>query len=237
MEARQKVGLLVPDEPRVVTHQPVLSGWFADAPARAKTSKHLGHSAKLGVPCCTLQGTNKDGDGNACGMHFLGYTEEVDCGLLVHGAKTTSNMVGDPSIRLSHAHQEARAKKVEAGEWDPMEAGCHGMSPIVKTLGYTDYNNVFVCCIAHAGLLGAVKDFWKLLLSPGKRGVQAPWYSIPNDKRRLMAERAAHITATVDQHRPYRCVVKSRGNWVMEDWLNWCELWSIYILMPEEGVS
>jgi hypothetical protein len=32
-------------------------------------------------------------------------------------------------------------------------------------------------------------------------------------------------------------VVKSRGNWVMEDWLNWCELWSIYILMPEEGVS
>jgi hypothetical protein len=165
-------------------------------------------------------------------MHFLGYNEEADGGLMVPGQPSVRGFCGDEVFKLSHEDHLERARMVEDGLWKDTLAGCNGMSPVIEHLRYTRYDRVFACSVAHSMLYGLVKDFWGLLLCKVKRDADVPWYSLPADVRKIMAERASHLSSTLDQSRAYRCAVKQRGNWVMEDWLNWTEIWSVYIMSP-----
>ncbi len=129
-----------------------------------------------------------------------------------------------------------RAEKVESGEWVPNLAGCHGTSLLVKHLKYVDYNNIHRVPIAHAVLLGLLKDLWSLLLCKTPKGQRRPWYSLSAASRKAMADRAKNIILTCDFGRPYRCVVNQRGHWVMEDWVNWLEVFSVFITQPFQKV-
>jgi hypothetical protein len=221
---------------RPLVHQPLLVSCTSDTPARCKLAKFCGHAAFLGCGVCSMHGTNVDPDGKRCGMHFLGYSKEADGGIMVPGIPSVSGYCGDGVFQLTHDDHLERAEQVDSGHWKNTRAGCNGLSPVIKILDYTRYDRVFACSVAHAMLLGLLKDFWGLLLCKVKQGEEAPWYSLPKDVRRVMAARASHITSTLDQSRSYRCVVTKRGNWVMEDWLNWAEIWSVYIMSPKSQV-
>jgi hypothetical protein len=125
---------------------------------------------------------------------------------------------------------------VEGGKWDPKLSGCYGRSILTKYLSYIDYNNAQIVPVAHATLLGAIKDLWALLLCKTPKGQKTPWYSLPKAHRRVMAARAASIVLTNDHGRPYHCVVNQRGYWVMENWINWTEVFSVFILLPIQKV-
>jgi hypothetical protein len=132
--------------------------------------------------------------------------------------------------------QMFRAQKVESGEWEARPAGCHGLSLLVKHLPYVDYNRVHKVPVAHALLLGVVKDFWKLLLSPTPKGQAKPHYVLPPQSKKHMAARANSVIMTCDFGRPYRCVVLQRGNWVMENWIAWIEVHSVFITQDFQKV-
>lgn len=222
---------------RSFKHEPIMACFTADSPCRCKVAKWSSHAAFLGCGSCCQHGTNKTPDGSRCAMHFLGYAGQATGGLMVPGEQQVSGFCGSSVFWLDHEDHVRRATMVESGEWDKGQAGCHGMSPVIQHLPYALYDRVFTCSVAHALLLGLVKDFWSLLLCHVKKDEGIPWYSIPRETRKIMADRAGDISATMDQSRPYRCVVKQRGNWVMEDWLNWTEIWSVAILRPLHPVS
>jgi hypothetical protein len=92
-----------------------------------------------------------------------------------------------------------------------------------------DYTNLFVVPIAHAGLLGVVKDFWCHVLKISK---QREWYVVSAEARKMLQARAAGLVATCDFGRMYTDIVGVRGNWTMEDWLHWTESWSVCLLRP-----
>jgi hypothetical protein len=125
---------------------------------------------------------------------------------------------------------------VESKQWDGAEAGCKGESLLVKYLPYTHCFNVHAMPVAHAILLGLLKDFWNLLLCKGTTGQRLPRYALPRKNRAAMAARYLGIILNCDFGRPYRCVIKNRGNWVMEDWMNWLDIYSVYIMQPFQTV-
>uniref|UniRef100_A0A383VXT3 LysM domain-containing protein n=1 Tax=Tetradesmus obliquus TaxID=3088 RepID=A0A383VXT3_TETOB len=127
---------------------------------------------------------------------------------------------------------DQQPNKAKAAEWAKL-LGCHGTSPLVAALWYVDYNNLFIVPIAHAGLLGAIKSFWSLLLAPTAKAADRQWYTLSGHAKQLMAQRAAHLTPTCDFGRPYTDIVSKKGNWTMEDWLHWTETWSVYITKPD----
>jgi hypothetical protein len=216
---------------RTFQHKPLLASCTSDSPARCKMAKYCSHAATLGCGGCAMHGTNIDElSGRRSAMHFLGYSTEADGGLNVPGKPSLRGFCGDEVFKLSHQDHLERAGMVEQGEWNAQKAGCHGLSPIIQHLEYTRYDRVFACSVVHAMLLGLVKDFWGLLLCKVKQD------NLPKHVRKLMAERARHMSSTLDQSRPYRCAVTQRGNWVMEDWLNWTEIWSVYIMSSEDQV-
>jgi hypothetical protein len=228
---------------RVFQHKPLLVSCTADTPARAKMARLPGHASFLGCGACTLRGTNRRGRyrRKKAPMHFLGYSKSAYGGLRVPGEPTVRGRCGDSVFKLTHEEQLERADKVDrrVKGWGSKKgqslAGCHGLSPIIKFLEYAQYG-VFACSAAHAFLLGLVKDFWNLLLCKVKQGEGEPEYSIKKEARKVMAGRASHVASTLDQSRPYHCIVTQRGNWVMEDWMNWTEIRSIYIMSPERQV-
>lgn len=132
-------------------------------------------------------------------------------------------------------YRALRVENMEPG-WEPKLAGCHGLSLLVKYLKYVDYNNIHRVPVAHALLLGLVKDLLNLLLCKSARGEPKPEYALPPAARRAMADRYQGILLTCDFGRPYRCVVNQRGHWVMEDYVNWLEVHSVYILQPYQKV-
>jgi hypothetical protein len=168
-------------------------------------------------------------------MHFLGYDAETKCGLLVPGAPAVDAYCGDAATKLSHELQLGRDVMVQSGQWKSNEAGTLGISPVIQELPYTRYDRTFVCSVAHGFLYGLVKDFWGLLLKKGVKGKARPWYSLPSAVRTLMTDRASQLVSTIDQDRVYRDIVHKRGTWVMLDYLNWCAIWSVYIMMGREG--
>jgi hypothetical protein len=147
---------------------------------------------------------------------------------------------GDPDTHLTHGEHVARAVHVDRAVVERAAAGVdkdlnkrvgsHGVSPIIKALDYVDYNNVFLVPIAHAGLCGAVKDFWYHVLSTPPRGQQRQWYQLLPEARKIMQQRASHLVPTCDFGRKYTDIISRKGNWTMEDWLHWTEAWSVYIL-------
>lgn len=145
----------------------------------------------------------------------------------------TRHYCGDPAIKYSHLQQQQRAAQVDARRRNPTEMGCHGTSWLVQSLPYVDYNNIQLLPFAHTVLLGVLKDFWKHMLGNKKKAGQAAAAgAISLAARAAMAARAAQISPTADFGRPYRCIVKQRGEWTMEDWLHWSEVWAIYVLAP-----
>ncbi len=77
---------------------------------------------------------------------------------------------GADRIKLSDAEQTRRAQAVENKEGTAKDLGCHGVSPVKKHLEYVDYNNIWVMPMSHALIYGAVRHFWKLLLTPPPSG-------------------------------------------------------------------
>lgn len=222
---------------RTFQHMPIFGGMCADSPATIKVSGHLPHMSFLGCGSCTLRGTNEEASGQVVGMHFLGYHQPTKCGLRLEGVAEQQAKCGDANIFIPHEQQVARAQAVEAGEWPALLAGCYGMSPIVQALPYASYDTMCFVPLAHAGLLGTMKDFWGLVLPRAfRRGQARPAYCLPPSSRAVMKARAAHVIPTCDFSRPYTDVVEKRGHWVMENWKSWAEVWSPYILQPYRPV-
>jgi hypothetical protein len=224
-------------------HMPILTAFEADTPARSKLAKFTSHACYMGAcGLCTLQGTMKDPSGRKTpAVHFRGYSKETRCGLRVPGVPNVMAKCGDPAIKLTQAQQLARDSMVDKRQderldeatrkagWDSSEAGSMGTSTVMTKLSYTRYDRTFVCSVAHALLFGVVKDFWKLLLCKGRDGQY--WYRLPTAVQKAMADRASDLVSTLDQDRSYSCIVMKKGKWVMMDWLVWCEVWSVYIMM------
>jgi hypothetical protein len=118
--------------------------------------------------------------------------------------------------------------------------GIHGRSLFAELLGhYVDPNNLWIVPTAHAALLGVMKLFLSVVFrdTAGVPQHVLPRWIMRAVNRKLMTQRAGHIILTNDFNRPYRDVVKNRGNWVMEDYLHFLE-YSRYIFRPDEnGVS
>jgi hypothetical protein len=119
--------------------------------------------------------------------------------------------------------------------WEPTKAGSHGTSKLIDTLQYLDYNFAFPVPVAHAALLGVVKNLWSEILQKGKRGNVPPRWSMPSRVRQVLAARQAQMVMTCDFGRPYSCVVNKRGSWVMEDWVNWLDAFSPFVLQDIAG--
>lgn len=243
-----KEHILEPDNKTIsktpLAHRILLGGVFGDSPGIKKLAHWLSHAAYLGCGYCFVRGQK------AGGMYFKGYLEPTSYGWFAVGEfgrdgaqhmGTLKAFCGDPDTHVDDAGQRARANKVEGttqdgGEpRDPSDMGCNGWSPFVKQLKYTDYNNLFVVPIAHAGLCGVVKDFWGMVLGTPKKGERAPWYLMPAWARRVVADREKECVATLDFGRRYSDITTKKGNWVMEDWLHWTEAWSVVLLRPHGG--
>lgn len=218
-------------------HTIVLSGVFGDSPALKKLARWLSHAAYFGCGFCMLRGTKVPG----AGMYFLGYDKKVGFGAFApnereHGAHSEHaeghGRCGDRKLRLSDKQQRERADLVDRGQILPTDVGSHGTSVFVQKLSYVHYNNLFVVPIAHAGLLGVVKDFWVHLLTAAPRGQPSRWFTISSEAKRVMASREAGLVATCDFGRSYTDITSKKGNWVMEDWLHWTEVWSVFVLRP-----
>jgi hypothetical protein len=230
-------------------HTILLSGVFGDSPAIKKLAHWLSHAAYLGCGYCTLRGTVGEG---GKGMYFPGYVNGTSFGVFRpqevqrYGAHSEFRQgVAEPGaeeVILSHKQQCDRAQAVDTQQALPTDLGCHGTSPFVKQLEYVDYNNLFVVPIAHAGLLGVVKDFWCHVLKVGSKKKnnkrnrqqqqQQERYVISAEARKVLQARAVGLVATCDFGRLYTDIVSVKGNWTMEDWLHWTESWSVCMLRP-----
>ena len=220
-------------------HTILLSGVFGDSPATKKLAHWLSHAAYLGCGYCLLRGRVPDG---GSGMYFGGYAADTSYGAFKpnevkhYGAHSEYAVgmarCGDDVAALTHQQQCARAKAVDQNKVLPTDVGSHGTSPFVRGLDYVDYNNLFVVPIAHAGLLGVVKDFWYHVLKATGKNATAEWFTISNEARRVMSSREACLVPTCDFGRKYTDIISKKGNWVMEDWLHWAECWSVFVLRP-----
>jgi hypothetical protein len=225
---------------RTFHHKVFIVGVFGDTPALKKLQAWLAHNAKLGCGWCIVRSTR---DGNA--QYWYGYSADTEIGWLTDAPPLRLAKCGADVTRLSHKQQERRALDVVEEVARPTEVGAHGISPLVGTkklsnhnplgLSYVDYNDLWIVPIGHAALLGLVKDFWKALLGPVKKGQPRPWYALPADSKAEIHRRAAELDSTDDFGRPYRCIVTERGSWVMENWLHWTESFSCLILAPSGG--
>mmetsp|Transcript_37532 Transcript_37532/g.94864 ORF Transcript_37532/g.94864 Transcript_37532/m.94864 type:complete len:99 (+) Transcript_37532:1019-1315(+) len=68
---------------------------------------------------------------------------------------------GDAHLQLSSADMRYLAKEAGAGRIVQTIAGTSGMSPFVRWLLYISFVDLWPLPIAHALLLGVVKDFWE----------------------------------------------------------------------------
>ena len=233
-------------------HRIFLSGVYGDTPANRKLSLHLGHMALLACPYCF--GKAQKCGGATC---FGGYCSAVPTGCPPalrqlgpdFAAVPATAKCGDAGVKLSSDMQRARAAELPvqlarapnatARATVIKEFGIHGESLFAELLGhYVDPNNLWVVPVAHAALIGVEKQFLAVVLrDPGSLPVSAlpPWI-VRADCRKIMARRAGHVILTNDFNRPYRCVIKQRGNWVMEDYLHFLE-YSRYIFHDEAGRS
>jgi hypothetical protein len=152
-----------------------------------------------------------------------------------HPLHASKAYCGDPVTHISANMQRAQANLVEGtsseapapvdaepgdaeppqppSPRDPSDMGCLGVSVLLRELDYCDYNNLFVVPIAHAGLCGAVKDFWKAVLGTSGRGQSTPWYQLSTRARDVSRGREAECVATCDFGRSYSDIISKKGNW------------------------
>ena len=85
----------------VVSHSVVLSGVYADTPARAQMSKFMGHGAIMGCGWCTLRGASQPRGG----VYFCGYDAPTTYGYLHRNQRGKMCHAGDEVSLLTHEDQ------------------------------------------------------------------------------------------------------------------------------------
>eukprot|EP00873_Tetraselmis_striata_P018264 jgi/Tetstr1/438528/TSEL_027080.t1 len=129
---------------------------------------------------------------------------------------------GDAHLQLSSEDMQCPA--VEAGTWRIVQriAGTSGLSPFVRWLVYISYVDFWPLPIAHALLLGVVKDFWEICSS----------------KMKKMDRRMALVALTSDFGKPTRPMLPSAGTsgvvcaatWTCDDYLHFEETVAVLVL-------
>ena len=201
-------------------HRVLLSGVAADTPMRRLLTNWAAINAYRGCGWCWLQ-SKRSADGV---QWWAGYAAPAPAGeyvpnqpppqLLHAGASYLTEQQLRERAATVGAHATVVGRKAAA-----QRLGCHGPSTLLEGVGYGGYK-LMLLPIAHATLLGLVKDFLGMLFAPGERNEVLPWYCVPYPQRRAIAARAHAITVTDDFQRPYADVVNARGHWVMEDYLH-----------------
>jgi hypothetical protein len=211
-----------------INHRILLGGVYGDSPGLKKVNRWMLHSATLGCGYCPIRAQRRsEGSGN----YYGGYAAPVPVpGLLLNppAPAAVEMLCGD--YHLTHEDHVERAAMVDRGEVQPRQVGCHGTCCILTALPYVDMANLYVAPIAHAGLHGAGRDYWNMVLEDP--GDEPPWYLAPSGLRKAMLERAKDVAGTCDFRRNYTDILSRRGGWTMEDWLHWTETWSVYIAQP-----
>jgi hypothetical protein len=113
--------------------------------------------------------------------------------------------------------------------------GCTGLTVLVKYLPYVSYQtdlprNVWLFTVCHALLFGVVASFFNYILRPLAKSGDASPDQVDRAGRQLIEGRAGHIRVTSEFGRNYKCLVRYRGSYRMEDWLHFVETFAEYIL-------
>lgn len=66
--------------------------------------------------------------------------------------------------------------------------------------------------------------------APLSAGRQRAWYVLPKPEQERLSARAPLARATCDQGRPYRDVVHTSNSYIMEEWMDFCEIYSVFLL-------
>jgi len=225
-------------------HVIVLSGLYADTPARMKVANTMGSaSAYLACQWCWLAGAKAsaaDDDAEEIGkaMLFRGYAKPapVRVGILAGTQVQIHHARKDPARRLLTSQQMlARAKWVEDNGRTKHTAKvsvCLGLSLVMKELPYTDYVNFFMLPFGHTVFLGVVKDFVHLMLGSLPASTNSGLVISSEAKKMIKAAEAAPVL-TSDFGRPFKSVVEKSGSYVMENWCRLIEVYSVYIFSPD----
>ena len=64
---------------------------------------------------------------------------------------------------------------------------------------------------------------WFVAHAQGKAGVEQQWWVCSDEAKAMLRQMGAEIWLTADIGRPYKCVVKHRGYWTMQDMLAFTE--------------
>lgn len=135
-------------------------------------------------------------------------------------------LVGDK--RLTHEEHVARAEDVRSGRRLPGDVGCHGLSVVVRHVGYARYTRTFVLPIAHAGWHGVLKDLVRLIA----RGKPVGGFELLKGARAEAERRKKDFLLTNDFGRPPKCMFQHLGQYTMEDFHSWLEVFCLYQLGP-----
>ncbi len=217
-------------------HYVILTGIYADTPARAKISKHVG-SPMAYLPCqwCWLTQTREDAAGSV--LRFRGYSRNVVCVCGKRsGVELNMEAPYDPTRVLSANEQHERARAAESSleseDHLGQALGVYGYCSLLRDLPYLDYNNVYILPFAHAFLLGVLKDFVFLLLGKLTIENRAEEYMLSNAAKRAIKAREKNFILTSDFGRPYTSVLTKSGMYVMEHWSRFIEVYSVYLFSP-----
>ena len=226
-------------------HTIVLSGLYADTPARMKVANTLGSaSAYLACQWCCFAGTKSsaaDSDAAETGkaMLFRGYAKpaHVKVGILAGTEVQLHHPRKDPPRRLLTSIQmHARALLFERQGKTTRAAkvtGCLGRCIVMEELPYTDYVNFFILPFGHAVFLGVVKDFIQLILGQLPTTGSSGLLVTTPEARRLMKAAEAAPVLTSDFGRPFKSLVEKNGSYVMENYSRLVEVYSVYIFSPD----
>ena len=143
---------------RAAKHNVLLLGVAADSPARQKMAAWPGAAAYQACGWCSFRGSRA---APRAATRFAGYSEPADGQLPVHGPVHA----WDEGLRVSDPKQRARAEATDRwwegappgkgldGLWSltPQQSGCNGLSPLIHSLDYVSYNDVWMLPLYHAG--------------------------------------------------------------------------------------
>jgi len=154
-------------------------------------------------------------------------------------------LMGDDRLHLTdEEHRERGARAFAVTQEGVSKAhvklqhrvlGAKGLCLPNEVLKYTSPNNLFVVPVAHSILYGMVASFVAHVLRKvpaPSRGGAFPDDCITYEQRACISARADHIVVTSEFGKKYKCVVKYKGSYRMEDWLHFVETFSLYIFLP-----
>ncbi len=212
-------------EREAFVHRVFLSAVYCDSPARQKLAGVVqGASAYLMCMYCWMCGVKFNN------MRMLGYRGPVVCRYGKLKGQEVQMGVNERSRLIAHEEQVLRGMVAETTDElsTNRDVGVHMLNPVVKALSYVDANSLFPVPLYHALYLGVVKDFVKALLQNGGRE-ELRW-----DKR-IVADRETHFLLPADFSRPLLSVVSKQGRMVIENWVRFLEVYSVYLFWPELG--